>query len=86
MVESTVRNPLVDALVARQEREALNDTDFALKLGVSLSHWWRTKYEGRRVGLSLLRAIVRTYPELQPHVSLFLANGSTVSNVHRANS
>ena len=67
---------LVKALKERQLQEGLSDLRFSSTLGVGRTTWRQIKFGIRPVGLALLKAISRTYPEFNAEIIAFLRNGS----------
>lgn len=55
---------IVDALLAKQTAEGLDDTGFAAKLGISTSMWTLIKTYKREIGGKPLRGIGRNYPDI----------------------
>ena len=66
---------LVSALLAQQSALGFNDSKFAIKLGIARTVWVQAKQEQRPIGLTLLRAVARTYPELNKEIIDFLRDG-----------
>ena len=66
---------LVSALIAQQSALGLNDTKFAIKLGIARTVWVQAKQVQRPIGLTLLRAVARTYPDLNEEILAFLRDG-----------
>ena len=66
---------LVSALIAQQSALGLNDTKFAIKLGIARTVWVQAKQGQRPIGLTLLRAVARTYPERNEEILTFLRDG-----------
>jgi len=50
----------------------LSDLEFTGKLGIERSTWTHIRKGRRAVGITLLKAIIRTYPELTSDVINFL--------------
>ena len=63
---------LIDLLVGIQSIDLINDTKFAKRMGISRRLWGRTKQGDIVVGITLLKAIIRTYPDLIPDIITFL--------------
>jgi len=63
---------LINKLNLKQEKGKLNDTRFARKLSLSRRLWGKTKNGDIPVGITLLRAITRTYPDLIPDIIEYL--------------
>jgi len=71
-----VANQLLEKLIQKQNDLRLNDAQFARKLGiVSRQLWQFTKTGKREVGFTLLRAVLRTYPDLTSDVIEYLRDG-----------
>jgi len=62
----------VDRLRREQRRLGLSDSAFAKKLGVSRSVWVMSALGHRNVGMVLLAAAVRTFPELSGEALAYL--------------
>jgi len=69
---------LKEKLKELQMAEGLSDYKFADKLGVSHQLWQMTRTGKREIGSVILKAILRTYPELSQAVLIFLS-GDVVS-------
>lgn len=63
-------NPLLDKLITQQGKQS--DYRFAARLGITRPLWQATRTGKLPIGLTLLRAIIRTYPELTTDVLDFL--------------
>ena len=66
---------LVKELECIQSQREVSDYKFAKTLGVDRILWYATKRGTRNIGLTLLRAILRTYPELTDEVINYLRDG-----------
>lgn len=53
----------------------MDDSDFSRKLGIPRTTWLSTKSGKRPIGLTLLKALARTYPELKEEIFSFLRDG-----------
>jgi hypothetical protein len=67
---------IVTLLADKQKEAQLNDRQFAKVLGVVRPLWAMTKSGTKPVGLTLLRAIARAYPEFDSQILAFLRNGN----------
>lgn len=65
---------IITQLITKQKSEQLSDAAFARKLEVNRRLFGRTKSGEIPIGITLLKAIVRTYPELCIDVLNFLRN------------
>jgi predicted transcriptional regulator len=63
---------LTESLKAKQRELELSDGAFARRLGVSRPLWVAIRSGQRPVGLSLLRGVVRAFPDLEAEVLSFL--------------
>jgi hypothetical protein len=63
-----------DLLLAKllEKQGKLSDYKFAAILGVPRSSWINTRLKERPIGITLLKAIVQTYPELNADVLDYL--------------
>lgn len=68
---------LKEKLKELQVAAGLSDYKFADKLGVSPQLWQMTRSGKRQVGLVILRAVTKAYPELSRDILIFL--GADVS-------
>jgi len=68
-----------------QDRQGdMTDSQFARKLGVSVQLWSMTHLGKRPICMTILKAIVKTYPELQQEVFNYLGDyASTPSESHQ---
>jgi len=72
----TINNStLLSKIIQKQNAEGLNDYAFADKLIIERSTWTHIRLGRRKIGLTLLRAILRTYPELTDDVIAFMHDG-----------
>jgi len=69
---ATKPNPLLDKLIAKQGEQS--DYKFADYLKITRPLWQLIRTGKRPIGLTLLRAIARVYPELHPDILDFLRN------------
>lgn len=67
-----VANSLIEKLKEIQSEEDLSDYRFAEKLGVSHQLWQMTRTGKREIGLVILKAVLKVYPELYRDVLFFL--------------
>ena len=63
-----------------QTLEGLSDYRFAEKIGVSHQLWQMTRTGKREIGLVILKAITRAYPELDRDVLLFLRGDVNITS------
>lgn len=68
---------LVIKLTEYKQQQNLTDAQFANKLGIPRTTWAQQKNGKRPVGLTLVKAIVRTFPDLIPDVIEFLKDDGT---------
>ena len=66
---------LLRKIVAKQKAERLSDYKFTEKLGIDRSTWTHTRLGHQPIGYTVLCAILRTYPELEPDVFDFMRDG-----------
>jgi len=62
--------PLLEKL--REKQGKLSDNAFSCGLGVSQQLWQMTRSGKRGIGLTLLKGVSKTYPDLAPYVLFFL--------------
>lgn len=67
---------LTKKLVGIQSSEALSDYRFAAKLGISRQLWQFIRTGTKPIGLTLLKAMARTYPELDKEILKFLRDSN----------
>jgi hypothetical protein len=60
----------------KQRQGNLSDTAFAKNLGLSRTLWRQIKVGERKVSITLLRALTRTYPELDQEILAFLKDSN----------
>lgn len=72
-MSTIVATSLIDKLKGIQVRESISGNEFARKLGISPQLYHMTKNGKRDIGLEVLRAIARAYPELNRDVLFFLS-------------
>ncbi len=65
---------LLDKLKEKQQTLGLNDDQFAAQLGISAAMWSYIKHDKRQMGDRTLKGICRRFPDLSPHVTLFLSS------------
>jgi hypothetical protein len=63
---------LINDIADYQVKSQLNNTDFALYIGMKRSLWSMTKRSQKSVGLTLIRAIYKNIPELRVSVDRWL--------------
>ncbi len=64
---------LIEKLKEVQEREKLNDSEFAKeKLGISRQHWQFAKAGKRKMGEKTLAGVMANLPELTMEVLMYL--------------
>jgi hypothetical protein len=68
----TTEQQLIETLKGKQRVEGLNESDFAKKLGIDRRLWGLTKNGQANIGMSLLKAVMRVYPELSSEVLALL--------------
>lgn len=66
---------ILESLKEKQRQENLSDQRFARKLGVSRRLWGMTRVGIKDIGMSLLKAAAKTYPDLDADIMAFLRNG-----------
>jgi len=71
-MSTIVGSDLVVKLRDYQVHQCLSDEKFGDKLGVSPELWRMTRTGRRNIGITLLKGIMRAYPELEQDVLLFL--------------
>lgn len=69
---------LIEKLKEIQAREGLSDYKFADKLGVSPQLWQMTRTGKRDIGSVILKAVAKTYPELNRDVLIFLGSDASI--------
>lgn len=74
-METTVAPTLLDKLVQKQQLAKLSDSQFASQLGILRQLWQLTRTGQRQINFTLLKAIVRTFPEMGEDVIRFLRDG-----------
>lgn len=67
---------LIATLAARQEAAELNEREFAAHLGVGQATWTLIRTGQHQPGVKFIRAVLRRYPDLKPHVLHFLQTAS----------
>ena len=65
---------ILTALIDKQVEAGMTNQEFAAHLGISRSHWVQTRNGKKRVHLTLLQAIARTYPDMDGLILEFLRN------------
>lgn len=71
----TNEKKLLDSLAEKQRAEKLNESQFAKKLGIDRRLWGITRNGKCKIGISLLKAVTRVYPDLIPEVLAILRDG-----------
>jgi transcriptional regulator with XRE-family HTH domain len=66
---------LIDLLEAKRKELGLSDAAFARRLGVSRPLWSATRSGTRAVNITLLRGVVRAFPEMDGDVLNYLRGG-----------
>ena len=69
---------LLDSLKTKQQELGLSDREFAEKLGVPRVTWTCTRLGYKRIGETILVAVVRAFPELEREVLLFVRRGELI--------
>jgi len=77
-----IGNNLIERLKKYQSQLGLSNYKFAERLGISAELWRMMKLGKRAVSLSLLRGIMKAYPEMEEDVLIFLRGdvADTTSN------
>ena len=70
---------LLERIKYQQQLEGLNDYKFSDKIGISHQLWQMIKVGKRPIGLTIIRAILKTYPHLAGDVFYFLTGSSLPS-------
>lgn len=71
-MSTVVASSLIERLKELQAKEGSSDYKFADKLEISPQLWQMTRTGKREIGLVILRATLRAYPELSRDVLFFL--------------
>ena len=71
---------LLAALRSKQATECLNDGQFAQRLGISKTLWSLISNGKSEPSYKMLRGVARVYPDLNPHVTIFLQSGYRILN------
>ncbi len=66
------KSKLVEILADYQANQHESDGVFARRLGVSTELWRVTRSGLRNIGITLLKGVLKTYPELEGEVVFFL--------------
>lgn len=77
-MSTAIAASLIDKLKELQAREGLSDYKFADKLAVSPQLWQMTRTLKRDIGLVILKAVMRAYPELYRDVLIFLGSDASI--------
>lgn len=67
-------NPLLPKLISKQGHRS--DYSFAKVLGISRPLWQLTRTGKLQIGLTLLKAIAHTYPDMHPDIIEFLKDST----------
>lgn len=78
-MSTMVASSLIERLKELQTKEGLSDYKFADKLEISPQLWQMTRTNKREIGLVVLKAVLKAYPELSRDVLFFLR--SDVNNL-----
>jgi hypothetical protein len=70
VINKATNDLILAKLLERQGK--LSDYKFARILGIPRSSWINTRLKERPIGVTLLKAIVQIYPELNPDVLDYL--------------
>jgi len=62
-------------ILDKQKADKLSDYTFAGRLGIDRTTWVHTRRGRRNIGLTLLKAIARTYPDMHQDIINFLKDG-----------
>lgn len=73
MYNNTVARNLLSVLINLQHDLKLSNTAFAAKLGINRQLWQMTKSGIRPIHLTILKAIVRNFPQLIPDVIVHMS-------------
>lgn len=68
---------LLERLVEKQKELGLIDSEFARLLGVPRSTWQLTRTRVKPLRWGIAAAVVKTFPELEGDVALFLRSEAT---------
>lgn len=68
---------LLKAVEKKQKEGQFNDSAFARKLGIARPIWIEAKTKKRPIGMTLLKAITRTFPDLSGEIIEFLKDDGT---------
>lgn len=79
-MSTVVATSLIEKLKEIQAKEGLNDYKFADNLGISPQLWQMTRTGKRDIGLVILRAATKAYPELYRDVLFFLGDDVKMFN------
>lgn len=81
MVIKITNNNLLRDILRKQKDEQLSDYKFAKKLKISRSTWINTRLSSIPLGITILRAVARTYPgEFDEDILNFLRNTDHASD------
>lgn len=69
----TVANNLLSALINLQDDLKLSNTAFAAKLGINRQLWQMTKSGIRPIHLTILKDVIRNFPQLIPEVIVHMS-------------
>ncbi|BAS31200.1 hypothetical protein DEHALATV1_0097 [Dehalococcoides mccartyi] len=73
MNNNTVARNLLSVLINLQYDLKLSNTAFAAKLGINRQLWQMTKSGIRPIHLTILKAVVRNFPQLIPDVIVHMS-------------
>ena len=78
VIKRTTNKPhlLLEKIVQIQRDAELSDYTFADLLGIDRVTWYTTRKQKRPIGITLLKAVTQTYPELDADVLDFLRCGN----------
>ena len=63
---------MLKSIIEIQNSLSLSDYGFARQLGIARATWQLARTKHIPIGLTLLRAVSRTFPELDPQILQFL--------------
>lgn len=80
-MKSTHSTEFVDALIAQQHEDGLNDAKFSARLGVQQSTWSLVRRGKREPSTHFVRAALNAYPTLASRaLDFFSAPSGTIGN------
>lgn len=77
-METTAVQKFIEALQTRQRDAGLNDTQFARLLSVDISLWHKVVRGRIPIGLTIIQAAARTYPEIDSAAVLLLPRSERI--------